>query len=554
MRLRFVRELSPARFGEVGRPIGGWRRADGEVCALASEIDRLYWPGRAVYEGRRIQHRLSLYDGALERRLGVFDRARFPIRDVAFHPTRPLVAIGTGSYDGGYQFEGDLWLWNWESAEVRTLLGESRDVTACRWVDGARLAVLLHPRDEEEYPGEENEAFDTYVGLVLDDLRDIHASGFRSSGSNRDPRLADLQPIDPATLGFGSSPIESRERRSRFTEVMGAAPYEERSRVWDLMWLSPELLAATHDRCHVEVWNTRTGARLQHIRGEGHGVQLVEALGSRLVHVFRPADFIENVADRSTLFRLGPAGLEPVRSFDHAVVLSTDERGNLLCRDPGDPGRKRERADVVLSASNEEALRTDLGHYDCANHYLRLDGRDGLYFLRGTPPSSHEHKRLCRVDLTGTIDEVMDWDDQATHLMDSAASWLSARSIVRAARVYGPRPGAGSKLIERRDFGADGPTWSVPVDAAATELGAAGDAVVFALMDGTLGILDAETGALRWTEKLEVDGVPTFATTLAIQGDAVAIGTADGRVLLMQLEAARATRAVVGCARGFSRA
>jgi hypothetical protein len=23
------------------------------------------------------------------------------------------------------------------------------------------------------------------------------------------------------------------------------------------------------------------------------------------------------------------------------------------------------------------------------NHYLRIDGTDGLYFLRGTPPSSH---------------------------------------------------------------------------------------------------------------------------------------------------------------------
>jgi len=537
VRLRFVRELSPARFAEVGKPAGGWKRADAKVVALASEIDLLYWPGRAVYEGRCIRYRLSLYDGALERRLGVFDRARFPINDVAFHPTRPLVAIGTGSYDGGYIFEGDLWLWNWETGEVRTLLGECRDVSACRWVDEHRLAVLLHPRDEEEYPGEEDEAFETYVGLVIDDLRDIHESGFRSIGSDPDPRLADLQPLDPATLGFADHPIHYRGRRPRFDQIMGATPYEERSRVWDLMWLSPELLAATHDQCHVEVWNARTGERTQHVQGEGYGVQLVEGLGSPLVHVHRRANFIEKVEDRSTLFRLGPNGLEHLRTFDHAVALSTDESGNLLCRDPGDLGRKRERADIVLSASSEEAMRTDLGHYDCFNHYLRLDGQDGLYFLRGTPASSHEHKRLCRVDLTGNVDEVMDWDDRTAHLMNSTACWLSARSIVRAAKVYNPRPGSGSKFIERREFGARGPTWTVSLDAPATDLDVSKDAVVFALMDGTIGILDAETGEFRWTEKLELDGVPTFATALAIQGDGLAIGTADGRVLVSRMDA-----------------
>lgn len=186
-----------------------------QVAALASEIDLLYWPGRAVYEGRRIRYRLSLYDGDLESRLGVFDRARFPINDVAFHPTRPLVAVGTGSYDGGYMFEGDLWLWNWETGEVRSLLGESRDVTACRRVDADRLAVLLHPRDEEEFPGAEDKAFETYVGLVIEDLRDIRESGVRSIGSDPDPRLADLQPIQPATLGFAACPMHYRDRRSR---------------------------------------------------------------------------------------------------------------------------------------------------------------------------------------------------------------------------------------------------------------------------------------------------------------------------------------------------
>jgi len=44
VRLRFVRELSPARFAEIGKLAGGWKRADAKVVALASEIDLLCSP------------------------------------------------------------------------------------------------------------------------------------------------------------------------------------------------------------------------------------------------------------------------------------------------------------------------------------------------------------------------------------------------------------------------------------------------------------------------------------------------------------------------------
>ena len=111
--LRFHTELTHGFLAETGRPAGGFRSEDGEIVALCTEFDLLYWPGRAIYEGHRLRYRISLYDGSLENRLGVFDDARYPINDVAFHPSQPILAVGTGSYDGGYMFEGDLWLWNW---------------------------------------------------------------------------------------------------------------------------------------------------------------------------------------------------------------------------------------------------------------------------------------------------------------------------------------------------------------------------------------------------------------------------------------------------------
>ncbi|MEM9071366.1 MAG: PQQ-binding-like beta-propeller repeat protein [Myxococcota bacterium] len=459
MPLRLRRELSPSRFAEIGKPAGAWRREDGDVVALASAISGLYWPGHHIDAGRRVQHRLSLYDGALKKRLGVFDGARFPINDVAFHPTEPIVALGTGSYDGGYRFEGDLWLWNWESDEVRSPLGECRDVAACRWVAAGRLAVLLRPRNDEEFP-EENDAFTTYVGLVLDDLRNV-----RASETSEDPRLANLQAIDPARLGFERPPLHFRDHRPRFEQAMGTRDYEERSWVRDVMWLSPELVAATHDNCHIEVWNTRTCDRVQHICGDGFGVQLLEAGGASLLHVHQRRTIASaSVPARaaSTLFSLEASGLSHVRSFDHTVVFSADRAGNLVYRDA--TGRP-EHSDVVPDARGE-----------------------------------------------------------------STACWVSMESFVRAAT-----DDQGSKFIERRELGQHASRWRVMVDAPATSVVSNGRLVVFALTDGTLAKIDANTGDVTWSSILEIDGVGSFATALAIREDTLVVGSAEGRVLLFEI-------------------
>src|SRR5450432_2280982 len=119
-------ELTPARFAEVGRLAGAYRSDHGSVVALASDFELLYWPARAIYQGHRLRHRVSLYSSDLAVRLGVFDGARFPINDLAFHPNLPLVAIATGSYDGGWFFEGELLLWNWETGASVKVLSEKR--------------------------------------------------------------------------------------------------------------------------------------------------------------------------------------------------------------------------------------------------------------------------------------------------------------------------------------------------------------------------------------------------------------------------------------------
>ncbi len=535
-RLVLEASLTPPRLAEIGRPTGAFPRDDGSVVALCSEFPLLFWPGRAVYEGHRLRYRVGLYHGDLADRIAVFDGARYPINDVALHPLKPLAAVATGSYDGGWMFEGDLWLWNWETGEIASLLGESRAVVRCRFTDAGGIAVLLRPRDEEGLGGVGGDPFETFFGLVIDDLRDAAGAGYGSRGGKPDPRLAGLSPCSPADLGFPGPQPGVEDRRRDFDRAVGHLPeFEERARVWDVLWVSADRIALVHDNCRVEVRST-AGERVRLHRGAGAGIQLLRSPDGPLVNVLERGNPFAEIPDRSTLFRLTPDGLEKLVAFERAVVVSVDLAGHLLCRDPGDPMGEAARRDRLMTRDLKEVLATDLGHYDCFNHYLRLDGGDGLYFLCGTPRSSHRRKRLCRLDPAGAVTEMMRWDDQGGHLMNGVGCLAPDGTLIRGYRVYDPKPGKGVVQIQRCDIASGRPLWTIDVAAPVTAMALVGDArLAYALTDGTLGLTDIAEGRALYEEPLAADGVATVAMSLDANGERLAAGTVDGRLLLYRL-------------------
>jgi hypothetical protein len=140
------------------------------------------------------------------------------------------------------------------------------------------------------------------------------------------------------------------------------------------------------------------------MRGDGNGVQVLRTAGATFVHVIVRPNGASGDADRSTLLQLQGNALAPLASFGSISLVSVDRTGRFLLRDT-DHSRSRKRTDRVIDADGQVVLARDLGHYDCFNHYLRLDGGDALYFLRGTPPTSHEGKVLCRVDGAGHVEK-----------------------------------------------------------------------------------------------------------------------------------------------------
>lgn len=504
----------------VGRPTKLSRDEKRDLVAVAGEFGLLYWPARATYDGHRLRHRVSVFRRGESRPVAVFDGAAFPINDLAFHPSEPIIAVATGAYDGGYAFEGELLLWNWETGIVRRPLGASREVVRCRFLDAARLALLLRPPTDEDEPAA------TLFSYVLDDFRDARQQGL----SNDDPRLANLHRADPAAFGVESN-TKAVDDDGEIREALSFDRYESRHRVWDVGWMGPAMLGVVHDGCLLELWSD-AGERVQRFRpadeADDHGVQILRAKEGVFVHCFDP-----RLRNGSSLFALHGEELRLLRRLDQVYSLSVNQGGRLLARSC----RPANGPDLVLNERGETIAELQLGHYDCFNHYLRLDGSNRFYFLRGTPPGSHLGKRVCVVAEGNVISEVGPWDPvEGGHFMEGCGCLVAPDTLVRGFRVYRPT-GPSQAFVESVSLSSMRSTWRVSVAFAPVALRYVrhSDCIVFATLDGRLGALDAKTGELLEDLSLARGNAATFVMSLDSHGDRLAAGTIDGRVLVYRM-------------------
>ncbi|MET8631097.1 hypothetical protein ABZW30_46720 [Kitasatospora sp. NPDC004669] len=134
---RLLRVLGDRPFAEVGQPVLAMPDEGRGLLAVAGEPGFAGMSTVGVYGIGNLACRAVL-------------RTRFPVHALAFHPTAPLLAVGTGEYDGGYFFDGELLLLNWETGATTSLIehGFGRQVLGLNWFDEQALRVLMAPPDD----------------------------------------------------------------------------------------------------------------------------------------------------------------------------------------------------------------------------------------------------------------------------------------------------------------------------------------------------------------------------------------------------------------------
>lgn len=516
---------------------GAFASPDGAVLAVASAFPLLTNPpARAAYGGQWLRYRLALHRRGEPAPFAVFDGLSLPITAVAFHPTDPVIAIGAGSYDGGWMFEGDLVFWDWTADRAWRPFTQTPEVARCAFdASGERLEVMVRPWDEE-WGWDENptDPFERFYPLVVDYRPADH-------GTASEARIGPLTGVVIAHLDLAEAAGRIADDQQLADWFAVASPVR-RGAIWDVAWLDDGRLAAVHDDCQLEVHDLARG-EVRRYDGEDSGVAILRA-SPPIIHVTPSGHARGNAQARLMVF--ADDALREWRRFDGIYAFSASTRGQVLGRldRRSEPGAQR---DLLLDTVTGDVREIDLGHYDVFNHYLGVDGAPDLYFLQGAPPSSHEHKRMCRLRPDSEVERL--WPllradgGPASHAMEclghAVEDGLGAGLIV-AGRHYDPNPSqAAQGFIYRKPLDADREIWRHATAGSASAIAHLPELslVAAAFLDGALTLFDAATGAIRATGAATIDGFPTVIFAMDARGDALAVGTFDGRIAVLSARA-----------------
>ncbi|GGU70133.1 hypothetical protein GCM10010211_39720 [Streptomyces albospinus] len=519
-------------YTEVGHPGTAVRDERLGLLAVAGGLRHPQWPGRDAAKGWT-RTRIGVYDADAPRCRQLL-RARWSVSALRFHPTLPLLAIGTGAWS----HEGELLLLNLASGRVLSLLAEPRNVCGLRWSDARTLEVFLTPDDDVLEAGG-----DSALRAVVEH-DDWSAAGNPTSA----PSPGELHPYD-SELELVALPPDDRVP-PLLAQIDGAAPGPRRGPVWAVESLPGGRILAALEGTRLECWGP-DGTREWSAPDpdpQGGGREILLAPDRRSAWV--------NTSARTRWD--GHGWHERPYPIDR---LSVDDGTVRTTVDPGFAVACTRRADgwlalrdcrhsvarpvtVLVSPGHREAVRLELGGYDLFNHHFPVRHSPELLFLQGESTQPAAGKQIVRVDppdgTTGTprIHRLfpLEWDaDRDAHLFGGPAVHLAdgrGPALVHAGTVHHPhglRPGGAFVVRRRMPDGA--PDWVFTTDTQTTGLDTDGETVYVAGNSGEVVALCAADGTVRDRRTLRIDGFPADPLSLTAAGpDRVLIGTVDGRI------------------------
>jgi hypothetical protein len=490
--LRVERILGDRPFAEIGEPV---------LAVMAG--DRLAVAGDFVHESGRAP--VAVYDtGDLSCRAVL--RSRHPVHALAFHPTLPLLAVGTGRYDGGYFFEGQLLLLDLGTSAAVSLFEHDlgREVLGLEWLDDQELRLLMAPPDDWQDSAAWVEG---HVAVVRRADWRVLAAESIGPGELAGPRVPAPRPDARA------------EARASLSRLSGDG--EPRRNVRAVEQLSDGRVLAALSGVAVECWlpSGKVQWRVPDDNGtDGGGLDLVvepdeRSVWSGLVRPYwqEPPQLLVqcSLADGGRLDGCSPR-------YPYALVRCSD--GLPAIASAGDvpqSARLRVRRGRRLYVREVERQSASVPGPFAA----WLSAADPVpSAIDGRPREAGELRRLFPYS----------WLPGESHFAGPGVE-IADGSLVCAGTVYdgrGLQP--GGSFVTRRDMATGSPRWIFRTNHPAADLDAGTDTAYVAYRDGEIVALDLDNGSMRWRWRLR--GIFPTALTVA-RANRLLVGTSDGRIL-----------------------
>ncbi|WP_370091901.1 hypothetical protein [Streptacidiphilus sp. MAP12-20] len=536
--LTITRILGDSPFAPIGRPTAVARSTRHNAVVVGGDLGAMQWSGRLL-NGHARQYRIGVF--SLDSlRCRTVTSSRWPVSVVAIHPSLPLAAVGTGQYDGGYSFEGELLLVDLTTGRSASVLQHGREIRSLDWSSTSTLSVIASPFDDWE--DDEAHTHGYAFSLACDDWTTVPDRAFTTQ-QQVGPRVPCTRPDDGAM---------AEQSLAEICRAHGLS-WAPRRQVWAVESHGDGRVLAALDGVAAESW-LPDGEQAWSIPDGVGGRQLHLASDGRSAWVTVPGRYVRTERGWHDLpTRVDRLSLEDGRVLetldtDGPAVVTANRDGRLGLRDTRRmiPTGHPEPATRLISSDDphEELGRVRLSGYDAVNHYLAVRRSPALLFLAGAGPHHHLDKAVTTVDLPDDGSEPtvralfpLEWDTERNgHLFGGPGAWLNddlGSSVVHAGTVHnGAGLLPGNAFVVRRSLPGGEPNWVFAADDAPTALDTDGATVYVAFANGELIALDAHTGEVRWRYRIKVDGVDGVALSLALSDTGtILLGTWDGRIL-----------------------
>ncbi|KUL70654.1 MULTISPECIES: hypothetical protein [unclassified Streptomyces] len=519
--LNVHRVLGDQPFAEIGRPVWAVTDSPHRCVVVAGDLGHVMWRGTGQWFG----HRIGVYEAGTLRPRHVV-ASRHPVCAVEPHPELPLVAVGTGRYDGSWDFEGELLLLHLETGRVTNLLSKSRQVRHLRWLEDGRLAMLLSPEDKD---GGFRKGFE--LAVAADDWLSA-PSGLIDPDRARHPMVESGLLHDPRVEDTLARLTQGRWRR--------------RAEVRDLAVLADGRVLATGRHTDLECWDP-SGGLTWALPAAGEGSVRVEAApdgGSAWVTYrgYQRDEVTGRQADRgTTVRRIATADGRVVDLVDmpSAPAPSATREGWLaLC-----PRGRTAHAARLLAPAHQEVARLALAPNHSNSPALRVRHSTRLLYVDGPGPDGdapwinvieppgEQGQAVLRAlfplhwDPASTLQP---WCGPAVELTDALVH--AGRSYRRGATYAEAREGT---YVVSRGLPDGAARWVYETDKPLADLDGDEQRVYVAFLTGEVEILDSATGEVRARHTLSVHGHPVTPMSVAYRSDQrrLVVGTVDGRIL-----------------------
>ncbi len=526
--------LGDGAFREIGEP----RKVEisGNIVAVAGSMGVPQWAGASVKAvvGEPGWQRVGVYDrSTLECRLLV--PLRWPVNVLAFDPTGKYLAIGAGSYDGGFCYDGELVLVDLERGGVVSLLREWREVVGIGWAGDGAIEIVVLPATDEDDP--EPQLFRI--------SRELWAEFGRKSVS-----LAEMQ-----SVACEEPPQTEVEVAQQLSEIAASASQSHavRRQVWDVHVDASGEVSACSEGVRIEVW-AASGERKLFEPTEGRGCQLYVVDDHSVLTVVEPP-----LGPPMAGSRLQPSSIEvldrkngrQVRSVEvsfPAAAFASDD-GSFIIRNVN-PNRREGNESLFLSDLASDAEPVVVSGYNLFNHPFRIRRAPDVILLVGDRVESYRNKWVARV----VCEEVrfgvcitavqrlfpLEWDAKRdAHLMGGPGCWMAdgqESSLFHGGWIHDGRGLLdGNSFLVCRSGRSGEPRWEYRASAQFSGVDIVDGRIWATLMSGELVCLDGASGEVIEITKLTVDSHPVVPLSICGADGWLAIGLLDGRVLRAQL-------------------